>query len=333
MITGKSLGKDRRQVAAGSPDVSSATFSFRVREEISGIMPEKKCCREALLAAVLFSGFYRPAPDAAVTTGTEEITIETVVPSSRIARLLYRLVKEISGRSVKWEAKREPAFQKRHVYHIFISLTESMKDYINRWGITVKLRSNNLRKTCCQRAFLAGAFLASGSISSPDKRYHFEIVEKDTTISEVLVKIMARMKVVAKITKRRGKNVIYVKKADGIANLINILGAHRSLLKYEEIRAIKQTKEEVRRRVNAETANLDKTARMAARQIQQIKLLIEKGIVEKLSKPLQDTVNLRMRYPQANLKELGERFSPPVPKSTVNNRLRRLERIFLSFKS
>jgi DNA-binding protein WhiA len=184
-----------------------------------------------------------------------------------------------------------------------------------------------MRKACCRRAFLTGAFIATGSVNAPEGRYHFEIIQKDSDVANILVQILSRMEITGKITERRGKFIIYIKKADEIANLLNIMGAHTSLLKFEEVRVIKETKQEVRRKVNAETSNMDKRAKAATRQIHLIKKLQDEGMFSNLSPTLRETAELRLQYPEASLQELGERFSPPLSKSSINSRLRRLESI------
>jgi cell division protein WhiA len=300
------------------------SFSFNVREEISRNTPERRCCKEAMLAGVLFSNFNRKDQD--------EKLVDVTTGLSRGARLIYKLIKEIAGESVHWETNREKFLLKRNVYHIFIPNTSEMKDYNTRWGIADKLQKKNIRKACCRRTFLAGAFLASGSVNAPDGRYHFEIVQKESDIAKMLVQILARMEIAAKITRRRGKYVVYVKKADEIANILNILGAHTALLKFEEVRVIKETKKEVRRKVNSETSNMDKRARAATRQIHLIHKLQVAGILTTLPEFLQLTAELRLQYPESSLQELGDRFSPSITKSSINSRLRRLEAIARKLK-
>jgi cell division protein WhiA len=300
------------------------SFSFNVREEISRNTPERQCCREAMLAGILFSSYSRKEQ--------KEKLVEITTGLSRGARLIYKLIKETAGESVHWETNREKFLLKRNVYHIFIPDTPEMREYATRWGVADKLHKKNIRKACCRRAFLAGSFLASGSVNSPDGRYHFEIVQKESDISRILVQILARMEITAKITRRRGKHVVYVKKADEIANILNILGAHTALLKFEEVRVIKETKKEVRRKVNSETSNMDKRARAATRQIHLIHKLREAGILTTLPEFLQVTAELRLQYPESSLQELGERFLPPITKSSVNSRLRRLEAVAKKLK-
>ena len=171
----------------------------------------------------------------------------------------------------------------------------------------------------------------SGSMNTPRKSYHFEIVSAGHDITEILTKIFEKMEIQSRILQRKGHEVVYVKRADDLGKLLNILGAYRSLLKFEEIRAIKETKEDVRRRVNCETANLDKTSKAAVRQINYIKLLKDAGILVKLPPGLMEIADLRIQYPDANFRELGEKITPPLSKSCVNNRLRRLESIAESY--
>lgn len=299
--------------------MSCESFSFNVKEEISKYYPERECCRESLLASMLFS-MGKPA-------GNEENLMEFTVTVSCIARLFYKLLKEISGKNILWETNRENFLLKRKTYQVFVPDVDSMREFIDRWGITDKLHRNNIRRACCRRAFLTGAFLTAGSINSPKSYYHFEIVQRDPDIAQVLVQILNRMEVGPKIMERRGRQVVYLKKADEIANLLNILGAHSSLLKFEEVRAIKETKKDVCRRVNAEISNLDKTIRTATRQAYNIRQLQERGILGKLPQKLKNTADLRLRFPDASLKELGQRANPPVKKSTINSRLRKIERI------
>ena len=295
-----------------------ASFSYNVREEVARSVPERACCREAMLASFLFSG--GECPD-----GKETLTVTTGF--SPVARLVYQLVREVSHAPVEWETEREKFFNRRKIYRINLPPTDQIREFISRWGVGHKLQRSNIRKACCRRSFLTGAFLAAGSVNSPERYYHFEIVEKDLGIAKFLVQILSRMEITGKISRRKTSNLVYVKKADEIANLLNLLGAYKCLLQFEEIRAIKETKEEVRRKVNAETANLDKTACAATRQVHNIRYLQQRGVLERLPEKLKITAQMRLRFPQASLKELGERLSPPLTKSSVNSRLRRLENL------
>lgn len=279
-------------------------------------LPEKICCREAMLASILLFG--RHYPDS----GYIQIA-QTSFP--RVARLTYQLVKQASDSQVLWEQNQEKCLWKRKIYRILIPGTESMNDFFSRWGFDGNLNKNNLRRACCKRAFLKGAFLGSGSVSDPRGYYHFEIISPSKDFSRILVRILKRMEIEGKITTRRNQWLVYVKRADDISNILNILGAYQGLFKFEEIRAIKETKEKIHRRVNCETANLDKTSKAAVRQLINIRYLKEEGVLEKLPEGLREIADLRTRFQESSLRELGERLSPPISKSSVNNRFRRLE--------
>jgi len=286
-------------------------------------LPEKTCCKESLLASILFFGkhYY----------DREYIpVIQTSFP--RVARLIYQLVKQISGSEVSWKQDREKYLHKRKIYSITIPQTDSVKDFFSRWGFEEKFNKNNLRKACCKRAFLKGAFLGYGSVNNPRGYYHFEIVSPSKVLSDVLVRILQRMEIEGKVTVRRNQWVVYVKKADDISNILNILGAYQGLLEFEEVRAIKETKEEIRRRVNCEIANSGKTSKAAVRQLINIRYLKEEGVLEKLPAGLKEIADLRVRFQEASLKELGEKLLPPISKSSVNNRLRRLESLAARLK-
>ncbi|MCE1245573.1 MAG: DNA-binding protein WhiA [Firmicutes bacterium] len=279
-------------------------------------IPDRDCCRESLLASMLFFG-----GDFKEAEGYPRIS----TCNHRISRILYKLLKYFSGENILWEVSQEKFLQKRKQFNVMVPMNEPMKKFLESWGLPGEIKKNRLRKSCCKRAFLLGAFLIKGSINTPSKYYHLEIISPDETLTGILHKILQQMEISAGVTIRKNDQVIYIKKADDIANFLTIMGAHGCLLKFEEIRAIKETREEVRRRVNCETANSDKTIQAAVRQALSIASLQEKGLLEKLPRSLREIADLRIRFPQASLKELGERLNPPISKSSVNSRLRRLE--------
>lgn len=280
------------------------------------LIPDRDCCRESLLASMLFFG-----GDFKEAEGYPRIS----TCNHKISRLLYQLLKHFSGENILWEVSQEKFLQKRKQFNVMVPMNEPIRKILDEWGLPGEMRKNRLRKSCCKRAFLLGSFLIKGSINTPNKYYHLEIISPDAVLTVILRKVLAQMEISTGVTIRKNDQVIYIKKADDIANFLTIMGAHGSLLKFEEIRAIKETREEVRRRVNCETANSDKTIQAAVRQAHSIASLQEKGLLEKLPKGLREIADLRIRFPQASLKELGERLNPPISKSSVNSRLRRLE--------
>lgn len=181
-----------------------------------------------------------------------------------------------------------------------------------------------IQNPCCRRAFLRGAFLAAGSISDPEKFYHYEIASTARAKAEQLQSILATFDVEARIVQRKKYFVVYVKEGNQIVNLLNIMEAPVALMELENIRILKEMRGSVNRQVNCETANINKTVSAAVKQIEDIRYIRETIGLEKLQESLYDIAKLRLERPEATLKELGEALDPPVGKSGVNHRLKKL---------
>lgn len=181
-----------------------------------------------------------------------------------------------------------------------------------------------VQQYCCKRAFIRGAFLASGSISDPEKSYHFEIVCAVCAKAEQLQKMMNSFGIDAKVILRKKSYVVYVKEGAQIADLLNIIEAHVALMKFENVRIIKDMRNTVNRKVNCETANINKTVSAAVKQVEDIVYIRDTIGLENLSDALRDVALTRLEYPEATLKELGDLLITPVGKSGVNHRLRKL---------
>lgn len=181
-----------------------------------------------------------------------------------------------------------------------------------------------LQEMCCKRAFLRGVFLASGSMSDPEKSYHFEIVCPYMGKAEQIQRIMQCCDLDGKIVRRKKTFVVYLKDAEQIVSILNLMGAHQALMELENIRILKEMRNSVNRQVNCETANINKTVSAAVKQIEDIKFIEEVKGLEYLPDALKDMAITRVTYPEATLKELGSLLTPPVGKSGVNHRLRKL---------
>lgn len=191
------------------------------------------------------------------------------------------------------------------------------------------LAADNLviQNTCCKRAFIRGAFLCSGSVNDPEKAYHFEIVLSEEDRARQMQNIINSFSIDAKIILRKKYYVVYVKEGSQIVDLLNIMEAHNSLMKFENIRIVKEVRNSVNRQVNCEAANINKTVTASGRQIDDIKFIRDKVGFDILSEGLEEIARLRIEYPDATLKELGSMLSPPIGKSGVNHRLRKLGEI------
>lgn len=181
-----------------------------------------------------------------------------------------------------------------------------------------------IQKNCCRRAFLRGAFLCAGSISDPEKFYHFEIVCTTPAKALQLQEIIQSFEIDAKIVKRKKYHVVYVKEGAQIVELLGLMGAGVSLMNLENVRILKGMRNTVNRKVNCETANINKTVNAAIKQMEDIIYIRDTVGLHRLPENLEETALLRLEYPQASLKELGTLLSIPVGKSGINHRLRKI---------
>ena len=182
-----------------------------------------------------------------------------------------------------------------------------------------------LHGICCAAAYLRGAFLGSGFISNPKSDFHFEITVESEALAEGLVELMARKDITARIMARRSSYMVYLKSGNAITEFLAFTGAHQAALSMEEERVVKSVRNDVNRQINAELANQQKAASAAVEQIYAIRRVVEHYGMEDLPPAIREFIRLRVTYPEASLKELGERATPPLSKSAVYHRVRRLD--------
>ena len=169
--------------------------------------------------------------------------------------------------------------------------------------------------------------MAAGSISDPNKSYHFEIVCHTLEQAQQLKELMEFFETEPKIVERKERMVVYLKEGSQIVDLLNVMEAYVSLMNLENIRILKEMRNSINRKVNCETANINKTVNAAVKQIQDIELIRDMRGLDSLPQNLREMALLRLEYPDAPLKELGSYLEPPVGKSGVNHRLRKLSAI------
>ena len=184
-----------------------------------------------------------------------------------------------------------------------------------------------LKNKCCKRAYLRGAFMASGSISDPAKSYHFEIVCSALEQATQIVELIGSFDAEAMIVERKGHYVVYLKEGAQIVDMLNVMEAYVSLMKLENVRILKEISNSVNRKVNCEAANISKTVNAAVKQLQDIQIIEDYKGIDELPRNLKEMAIVRLENPDASLKELGEYLDPPVGKSGVNHRLRKLGEI------
>ncbi len=184
-----------------------------------------------------------------------------------------------------------------------------------------------IQKDCCKKAFVRGIFLATGSVNDPNKAYHFEIVVQNKEMAEAVRQVVNSFALDAKVVKRKKYYVVYLKEGSMIVDILNVMEAHVCLMDMENVRIIKDMRNDINRRVNCETANIKKTVNAARRQIEDIEYIERTKGLSYLKDSLRVVAEVRMAEPDANLVELGEMLNPPISKSGVNHRLRKISNI------
>lgn len=189
----------------------------------------------------------------------------------------------------------------------------------------------NIEKEELLRSIIRGAFLGSGSVSNPESKYHLEIILSTRLNANKVIQILSNFTVHAKLLKRKNGYGVYIKDGEEISKFLALIGANSSVLKFEEIRVLRDIKNNVNRKVNCETANLNKTVNAAVKQIEAIKKLQKTGEFDKLSESLKEIAKIRIENPDASLVELGQMLKEPIGKSGVNHRLNKILGIVQNF--
>lgn len=313
------------------------SFSKDVKEELALQISNARHCQLAELAAILsYEG------QLIYSNSKYYIRINTENPVT--ARKYFTLIRKTFNISIDVSVKTNIASTKKHSYMLIVrrkheidmilqatKLADNLifdqsdkESYINSPGVCADEITQN---SCCKRAFIRGAFLSSGSMSNPKKAYHLEFGLSDLAKAQQLKEMIQAFHIDAKIVKRKNNFVVYIKEGSQIVDLLNVMEAHVALMNLENVRILKEMRNKVNRQVNCEAANINKTVEAAAKQMDDIIYIKEHMGFGELADSLKDIARLRVDYPEASLKELGAMLSPPIGKSGVNHRLRKLSMI------
>ena len=304
------------------------SFSSSVKDELSRQMPGARHCQIAETAAILsLCGRVK-------ISASDHFWIEIHTENVAVARKYYTLLKKTFNirTDVSIRSGINPGRSRTYIVAVreheeALKVLQAVK-LINSQGEIGEnlslIRNVVLQNACCRRAFIRGAFLAAGSISAPEKFYHFEIVCPTEPKAEQLKNIIATFDIEAKIVPRKKYYVVYIKEGSQIVDILNVMEAPVSLMELENIRIVKEMRGSVNRQVNCETANINKTVSAAVKQIEDIRFIQSVAGLSGLPESLQEMARIRLERPEATLKELGEALEPPVGKSGVNHRLRKL---------
>ena len=293
------------------------SFSGQIKEELAQVISSPRHCQLAELAALVqFCGHIEE--DGSLLVQSE---------NPLVIRKCFTLLKK----TFKIEAAAKNQMQTQN-YRLFVTgedafrVLEALKICDTAGHLMMRHLTDPvlIKNSCCKRAYLRGCYMAVGSMSDPYKSYHLELVCGLQAQAEQLLKILHDFSLDAKMIVRKKYYVVYMKEGENIADFLNITEAHKALMEFENTRIYKGMCNMVNRKVNCEAANITKTVNAATRQVEDIRLIREKMGLEGLPEPLRQMAYVRLENPQASLGELGKLLDPPVGKSGVNHRLRKL---------
>ena len=303
------------------------SFSYKVKEELAAHFGNARHCLIAELAAFLnMCGEICVFRDSFCL----KIQAENILLVKKCFTLLqnaFNIEIEISVRTGK-----------RHSYLLLVRNGEDAKRILMAVGILQESATGQrcvknhiyppvTASMCCRRAYLRGAFIAVGSVSNPQKNYHLEFVLSGKEAAEELKEMINSFELDAKVVERKEHFVVYLKEGEQIVDLFNIMEAHVALMDLENVRIVKEMRNDINRKVNCETANLNKVVEAAVKQVEDIRFIEETMGLSQLPRQLEELARIRLAYPHKSLKELGTYLSKPVGKSGVNHRLRKISNV------
>jgi DNA-binding protein WhiA len=298
------------------------SFSTDVKNELARVELTKKCCAKAELLGVLkMSG--------AIVLRGMNMGIHFSTENAALARRVLQMLKTNYPVQTEVVITRSRRLKKNNRYQVQVLPSVAVADALRELQIlpSEEEKDNLLASSCCRRSFLRGAFMAGGSLSRPYSDYHLEIVTENRSFAELILKEMHSFSLPAKLTDRKDDYIVYLKDGNSIIDFLSVIGAHHSLLEFENVRIVKEMRNNVNRVVNCETANLNKVIRAAVLQVECIRYLQGTPVYGRLPEVLRETADLRLAHPDASLSELVELSGGRVGKSGLNHRLKKLQKL------
>ena len=309
------------------------SFSSETKNELARVLPEKKCC---MLAEI--SGFLRVAGSLRLAgNGKFKIVLTTENPA--VARHYKTLIKAYYGIDAKLEIGESNSPGKSGYSYSLTIKPEDRSDLVLRETGILLVKAgedyisdgiyfNNLRSKCCKKAYLRGVFLGCGSITDPGKRYQMEFITSSKKFAADLKKLInSFVDLNANVATRRTSYVVYIKRASYISDMLAIMKAYNSMLEFQNVMINKGIRADATRMTNCDNANLDRALMTAEKQLMQIKKIEAKLGLENIPGALRELALIRLEHPDANLTEIGELLNPPIKKSGVNKKFKKLEEI------
>lgn len=301
------------------------SFASDMKNELTRIEVDTCCMKSELSALIKMNG--------ALSHFDGDWIINIQTENAAIARRIFSLIKNVYGVEIELLVRRKMKLKKNNVYICRIKKDSQMVledlDIMQEGILSHEISKEIKSKECCIRSYLRGAFLAGGSVNNPEtSAYHLEIFSLYEEHAESLAELMNGYELNAKYIERKRGFITYLKEAEKIAEFLSLIGGYQALLKFEDVRIVRDMRNSVNRLVNCETANLNKTIGAAMRQVENIQFIDSEIGLEELPDRLREIARLRVEHQEVSLKELGEMMSTgAISKSGVNHRLRKLDKI------
>ena len=292
------------------------SFSSQVKNELVKIEYESYCCKKSLLYGMTL--FSKEFSYRGCMFQTE---------NENIVMLYKRLLKELCN--IDTDISVSPSGKN---YSIVVEDKAIATNIFTFFGhdksdTNLKVNFSNFQCPRCQNAFLAGAFLSCGTVSSPEKDYHLEFIVPFLNLTKSFITFLQEMELNPKLTNRKGYNIIYFKVSEQIEDCLYMMGASVAMFDMMNVKIVKEIRNSANRKANCETANIEKMVRAASPQIAAILKIKDKRGLSSLPEPLEQMALIRLENPDSSLQELAEMFDPPLSKSGANHRLKRLVEI------
>lgn len=302
------------------------SFASETKKELTNLELKDCCCKAELSALIRMNG--------SLSFSNRKLVVDIQTENAAIARRIYTLIKKDYDVQVELLVRKKMRLKKNNVYIVRLSqkakeILEDLKILEEGFVFAHDISKDLVKKKCCRRSYLRGSFLAGGSVNNPEtSSYHLEIASLYKEHNDALCELMNSFGLNSKTLERKKGYITYLKEAEKITEYLNIIGAVNALLKFEDIRIVRDMRNSVNRLVNCETANLNKTIGAAIRQVENIRYIKESVGLEILPEKLREIAELRVAYQDVTLKELGEMVSGgQISKSGINHRLRKIDEI------
>jgi cell division protein WhiA len=300
------------------------SFASETKKELT-TLELKDCCGQAELSALI-------RMNGSLSFSNRKLVVDIQTENAAIARRIYTLIKRNFQVPVELLVRKKMRLKKNNVY--IVRLAEQAKEILEELKIlgegftfTHDISSDLVKKKCCRRSYLRGAFLAGGSVNNPEtSSYHLEVFSLYKEHNDSLCELMNTFDLNSKTLERKKGFITYLKEAEKITEFLNIIGAHNALMHFEDIRIVRDMRNSVNRLVNCETANLNKTIGASIRQVENIRFIERTTGLHILPEKLREIAELRVQYQDVTLKELGDMVSGgSISKSGINHRLRKID--------